>query len=797
MPMKNIIYHGVCRPESVIQGARYRFTILTSRLIRIEYSKKGCFEDRPSQLAINRDFDTPLFSVRDEPNCLEIHTKHLSLYYDKKEFSAGGLAIKVRSASRGIYSTWHYSDELKENLGGTVRTLDQVDGETALNPGIQSRLQGYSVLDDSKSLLFGDNQQMEPRLSGNEDLYFFGYGYQYQKCLQDFFHLSGKTPLLPRYAFGNWWSRFYPYTAKEYSNLMMRFAQERVPLSVAVIDMNWHITDVNPEEGKGWTGYTWDLKLIPEPKALLNDLHRRKLKVTLNLHPADGVQAHEAQYPLVASDLGRDADAKVPIPFDFCNPAFIETYFNRLIYPLEEDGVDFWWIDWQQEMDGRIPGSDPLWLLNHFHFLDSGKGDRRPMILSRYAGAGSHRYPIGFSGDSVISWASLHFQPYLTATAANIGFAWWSHDIGGHCGGKKDAELMTRWVQFGVFSPIMRLHSTSNLFNGKEPWKFNEPAQSIIKRFLRLRHQLIPYLYSLNWKCHSECVLPVRPMYYRYPENDEAYEVNNQYLFGDNLIVNPITAPADAETGLGHTVIWLPDGIFYDCFSGVRYIGGRKLNAYRSIEFLPVFASAGAIIPMTDEDEASNTGTALPTKLDVYIFNGSNGSFILYEDDGESMAYQEGAYVCTKFDFNYSEATFSVIPDTDPFIIRPEKRQYSFHFYGIQSPLAVEVTADGTIQRYEQSFEADRNRFTIVLKEIDSKRTILIRFLDALSMAKNNIEQTVYCLLDQMNIKYEEKEAAYHSICHAKEPWRAISELQALHLPQDVINALSEVLLAD
>ena len=134
------------------------------------------------------------------------------------------------------------------------------------------------------------------------------------------------------------------------------------------------------------------------------------------------------------------------------------------------------------------------------------------MILSRYAGPGSHRYPIGFSGDSIISWKTLDFQPYFTATAANIGYGWWSHDIGGHAAGHRDVELQTRWIQFGVFSPIFRLHSTSNMFNGKEPWRYPEPAKSIMADFMRLRHQLLPYLYTMNWRCHTSGEMLVEPI---------------------------------------------------------------------------------------------------------------------------------------------------------------------------------------------------------------------------------------------------------------------------------------------
>ena len=133
----------------------------------------------------------------------------------------------------------------------------------------------------------------------------------------------------------------------------------------------------------------------------------------------------------------------------------IRDSFKYLHHPNERNGVDFWWIDWQQGSNSKIEGLDPLWMLNHYHYLDNKRNGKRGLILSRYAGIGSHRYPIGFSGDSVISWDSLDFQPYFTANASNVGYGWWSHDIGGHMNGIKDDELATRWVQFGVFSPIM------------------------------------------------------------------------------------------------------------------------------------------------------------------------------------------------------------------------------------------------------------------------------------------------------------------------------------------------------
>ena len=244
--------------------------------------------------------------------------------------------------------------------------------------------------------------------------------------------------------------------------------------------------------------------------------------------------------------------------------AFLEAYFDVLHHPMEEDGVDFWWVDWQQGKKTRIPGLDPLWMLNHYHYLDSTRAGGAGLTFSRYAGIGSHRYPVGFSGDTIISWESLQFQPYFTASASNVGYGWWSHDIGGHMMGARDDELAARWVQLGVFSPINRLHSTSNPFSGKEPWNFNKRAEMIMGDFLRLRHELIPYLYTANRRASFEGCPLVRPLYWEEPEQKEAYEFPNEYYFGSELLAAPITERMDLEADLSGVNAWIPDGIWFD-----------------------------------------------------------------------------------------------------------------------------------------------------------------------------------------------------------------------------------------
>jgi alpha-glucosidase (family GH31 glycosyl hydrolase) len=213
--------------------------------------------------------------------------------------------------------------------------------------------------------------------------------------------------------------------------------------------MDWHIVknvplDVNPTiiQGPGWTGYTFEKSLFPDHKAFFENLKGRNLAITMNLHPHDGVRYFEEQYKDMCKACNQNPDEKKPVKFNLTNTAFRDAYFDILHHPYENEGVDFWWIDWQQGTSSKeMMGLDPLWLLNHYHYLDICRNGNNGVILSRYAGIGSHRYPIGFSGDTVVCWKSLDLQPWFTANASNAGYTWWSHDIGGHVGNLGKNEI--------------------------------------------------------------------------------------------------------------------------------------------------------------------------------------------------------------------------------------------------------------------------------------------------------------------------------------------------------------------
>ena len=358
MEWKQLASRPLCAEGAVVQGEKYRITVLTSRLFRLEYSEDGVFEDRPTQCVLNRDFPVPAYQVFETDTSLKIVTEGVELLYDKQKFSPSGLSLTVKARGCAHNGVWHYGEEVHD-LGGTARTLDGADGAVELEHGLLSNWGGYSLLDDSRSLLIRPDGWVEPRQGERTDLYFFGYGHAYQECLRDFYHLTGPAPLLPRYALGNWWSRFHRYDEAEYKALMERFEAEQVPFSVAVIDMDWHLVDVDPKYGSGWTGYTWNRELFPDPAEFMGWLHRHGLRVTLNVHPADGVRPFEEAYRPMAEALGKDWQKEETVEFDITDPQFLQAYFKYLHHPNEEAGVDFWWVDWQQGTRTKIPGLDP------------------------------------------------------------------------------------------------------------------------------------------------------------------------------------------------------------------------------------------------------------------------------------------------------------------------------------------------------------------------------------------------------------------------------------------------------
>ncbi|MFT3877079.1 MAG: glycoside hydrolase family 31 protein [Propioniciclava sp.] len=778
----------IADPAQVVSGPNWRITVLTPRLLRLEWSDDGVFEDRPTQVVWNRALPPVPFQVTRSGDGLRLTTEALQLDYDGARFSAGGLTVRQLVGAQN-HSQWHYGLDLpvqprepawlQGNLGGTARTLDEADGAVPLEPGLLAT-RGSTTLDDSGSLALDADGWPTPRV-GDIDLYLFGHGHDAQGALDDFYAITGPTPLLPRWALGNWWSRYHEYSAEEYLALMDRFAAENLPFSVAVVNMDWHWVNLEPGLGSGWTGFSFNTDLFPDPDAFLAALHERGLTVSLNLHPADGIRRHEDAYPRLAKRLGLDPATGEAIAFAVEDPEFIRAYLEEVLHPLEEAGVDFWWLDWQQGGASGMPGLDPLWLLNHVHFLDSARTGRRPLTFSRYAGPGSHRYPVGFSGDTITTWESLHFQPYFTATASNIGYGWWSHDLGGHMMGERDDEMVARWLQLGVWSPIMRLHSSASPFTGKEPWNFGARAAAVMADSLRLRHRLLPYLYTMNERAHAAGVPLVRPLYWEDQRAETVLTSTGTFLFGSELLIAPLTTPADRRTGCARVRTWLPAGTWTDWYSGLRYTGGRFVEFGRPLETYPVLARAGAIVPLTAGDDL---GVGNPAALQVRVFAGADGSFELYEDDDAA----EPVTARTPLRWEQASGTFTIAPVIGDAAVLPAERRWTVAITGVAPAQAPGV---------ESSYDEETGTLTLDLGVVDPAQGRVVRFAEAPRPSDQRLEARVFALLHQLQVRYDDKHVLWDMLTRTPSPAGRLAALAALPVADDVKNAITELLIAE
>ena len=670
------LYDPVADPKAVVTVGRARFTVLTPQLIRMEWAAGGKFEDHASLVFLNRKLPVPQFTSLQANGKTTITTDALTLWYTPGTSANGKFdekSLQVSLNLKGKEVTWHPGMPDTGNLQGTTRTLDGALGDKTkepMDPGLISR-DGWVVVDDSTRPLFDSNDfrfdqgdkstwpwVIERPKGDRQDWYFFGYGHDYGGAMRDFTLIAGKIPLPPYFAFGTWWSRYWAYSDQELMDLAKDFRNNDVPLDVFVIDMDWHPTYTSQKPGeremdasghnKGWSGYSWNKVLFPDPGQFLKDLHAMGLKTTLNLHPASGIQPWEDAYPAMARAMGVDPTTGQYVPFDITNKKYAINYLDLVHHPLEKQGIDFWWLDWQQESNTKTAGVNPTLWLNYVHFSDQEREGKRPLLFHRWGGLGNHRYQIGFSGDTISVWESLAFQPWFTATAANVGYAYWSHDIGGHMPGVVAPELYTRWIQFGIYSPILRTHTTKNANAERRLWAYPEPYSDIMRDLYHDRYAMIPYVYTEARRTYDTGVAFLHPLYYDWPEANEAYDMKNEYVFGSQMIVNPIVSPGDKVTGLVQQEVWIPKGGWVEQDTGTHLTGPAKLQRNFSIDQIPVYVREGAIVPMAPPMQNTSQKPVNPLIVTVYpLKDGESSMYSLYQDSGDTRAYQTGQFART------------------------------------------------------------------------------------------------------------------------------------------------------
>ena len=694
-----------------------RFTLLTDRMVRCEWSADGTFEDRPSLVFVNREMPKVEYTLERRSDGAKIATGRMTLEW------SGGLFNESNLVVNGIAALAPDT----ENLLGTMRTIDGRSNIKDLLPRMEQGLlsrRGVTVVDDTSTPLFVNGGEYwkewvaeRPKRGKNtyRDIVVFAYGHDYKGCLGDYVRVAGRIPLPPRWAFGYWWSRFWPDSDSDYREVVRTMDSLGIPMDVCVIEMYWHETwnigdrpDLRDESGQrvGWGGYTWNRRYFPDPKATFRFLHDNGLKAPLNVHPACGIPPMEECFGRFARDYGwKGTNA---IPFRAEEERWAEVFFKDVIEPLEADGADFFWLDWQQRLmsKGMPTLSNTFWLNHLFATHDASRrgGEKRPIIYHRWGGLGSHRYQIGFSGDGKVSWGMLEAIPWFTSSASNVGYGYWGHDLGGHMKPEGEdganGELYTRWMQTGVFTPIFRTHTTKDRRLERRIWKFADHFLTLREAF-RMRYRLGPYIYTAAREAYDTGVSMCRPMYYDWPETEAAYAVTNAYMFGNDILTATVSNPVDEITQEAEIDVWFPEGTWYDVSKGERVEagnGGRMMRRGYMVEEHPWFVRGGAVIPMYP-DSVKRLGNPGTDDLVLFCAPGGDVSHTsLYEDGGDNADYAKN--------FRRTE----IRREGSRVVIGPRKGAYMLKF-----PLAA-PPAGAKVNGVDCSWEYDVDDLAVVVR---------------------------------------------------------------------------------
>ncbi|MEI6518562.1 MAG: TIM-barrel domain-containing protein [bacterium] len=530
----------------------------------------------------------------------------------------------------------------------TERTFNWYKVSRKFCPGVLSR-SGYYLLNDSEGAVMDeDDFPIERDKPGYQDWYFFAYGKNYLQALQDFRLLSGPVPVLPHKDYGIIFSRWPAFSEDEITEMAHDFAANGYPLSTLVMDMEWH--------KEGWGHWEYNPELIPDPQRFFAFCRKYNLDVTFNDHPLD-VRDDDSHFDEYIKQAGPDVEintreyngktlrmAKV----DICNKAQ-NTAFRKVCHThIINDGLDYWWNDGSR---GQLTTTHGQLVTNKTFFEESERDGRRGMLLGRYGGFGSHRYGGFFTGDTTSDFDVLRLQCEFNIRASGVGVSNISHDMGGFClapsqlttnrSGEKiiKPELYLRWLQFGVFNPIMRFHCAPGS-GSRKPYDYDTELNGECRRWLRIRHSLLPYIYTASRTCYDTGMPITRGLYLMEPENNAGYRFD-EFYFGPDMLVAPVLSTDKERT------IYLPEGEWYEFETAKIVSGGQEITRNVELSEVPVYVKAGSIIPRQSSDDNIHAAHIKHLLLDVYP--GAEGCAELYEDDGRSPDYKQGDFCRTRF----------------------------------------------------------------------------------------------------------------------------------------------------
>lgn len=697
-------------PRAIFKGKNYRITVLSDMIVRLEFQNDGKFNDFLTENVLNRSFPAVHVDSQEDKTTLVLITKYFRLQYLKEKPFKGSTFAPDSNLRINVLNTpnfWYYGSDEVKNVAVSKMELDMkkeyfAPGDDAKNKEATYKkakkniletkkslysLDGFSTLDDSNSLIINDKGYLVPRNSDGIDIYVFVYNKDFRIFLKDYSTLVGGYPLIPRYALGIWWYKDDTYSFDKLRDLIYDFNKYKIPMNVLLLGSNWHIKDPNNLK-RYKNGFTFNKEKLGSLSNFTTFLHERGIRLGLSLDPTEGIHPHEVKYRDFALSIGINDSRE--IPFNVFDTNVVASYLENFINPLYNDNVDFFFID-SRPHDMKI-----LDCLNYYHYNDFKKfKNKRGLILSRAALYGAGRYPILYSGETKVSWDTLKKLPEQISNAYNCGLSWWSHDIGGFKGGIEDSELYLRYVQFGTFAPIFRFASSYGHYYKREPWRWNNQILRVVTEYLNLRIRLSSYLYSEGYKYYKLGIPIFMPLYHVVPSIIDEIDYKNEYYFGSELLVAPITTTKDKAMQRSVEKIYLPNGTWYDFKTGKRFNGNTRYVMFFNDDEYPVFAKKGSIIPLYVPDEnINNIGVA--KSLEIHIFPGESNIYNLYEDDGISSLYKEGYYIVTRLDYNYLQNNYTLIirPFEGKSGIIPDTRNYKIRFRNTRTATDVKVLVE-------------------------------------------------------------------------------------------------------
>jgi alpha-glucosidase len=475
--------------------------------------------------------------------------------------------------------------------------------------------------------------------------------------LERYTRLTGRMPLPPRWMLGYHQSRWSYYPEQQVRDLAAEFRRRRIPCDAIHLDI--HYMD-------GYRIFTWDRDRFPDPPHLLAGLREQGFRAITILDP--GVKV-DPGYHVHDDGLSRDVFCRLSGDRCFVGPVWpgecffpdftdpgVRSWWGELYRPLLEAGVAGFWNDMNEP--AIFGGEMPTNVVHSYEGRGASHGEvhnvygmqmarasaegvrhirpaERVPVISRAGYAGLQRYALVWTGDNHSTWAHLRLGVSVCLNLGLSGVAFCGPDTGGFAG-DCDGELLARWTQVGALTPFFRNHSALGTAQ-QEPWAFGEPYGSICRRWIELRYELLPYLYTAAWQASQTGLPMMRPLALAFPEDIRTHSLDDQFLLGDALLAAPIGRPGQRARR-----VYLPGRDWYDFWTGERL--GGDLIADAPLERMPLYVRAGSVLPMGPVMQ--HTGEWPPQALSLHVYPGDGESW-LYEDDGHSTAYQAGEFRLT------------------------------------------------------------------------------------------------------------------------------------------------------